>query len=249
MTINLHCFAEENIEKNQIFLADTIIKEQLDIVLLQEVAQTKDAEEITWQIKADNYAYKVIENLREKGQTYYLHYQIGNAAFGTCDEGLAIISKLPFLETEEYIISKSKDYHSWYTRSIVGALVLYNKHLVHVTSCHLGWSDGVEVFEEQFDEIDHRQKKNAISIIGGDFNCTPQSKEYEYIVSKGYYDLPSTFHKRFHLKPTFRGDAHGMKNRIDYIFSKDNLTVENVKIVFDKSRISDHLGVIITITL
>ena len=249
LTLNLHCFAEKDIVKNQKNIVNAILEEDVDVILLQEVAQSKTGKIVFDDVKEDNYGYKLKQDLAIAGVNYYYHYKFGNQAFGLYDEGLAILSKTKLTNKTHFYISKTIDYNNWNTRIIVSAkTVIENKEIVF-TSAHLGWSDGVEVFEDQVDLLMNNLNSNEVNIIGGDYNISPGSKEYNHFISKGYNDLFYNKEKEYYNIPTHISniDQKDGSSRIDYIMSNKEFEVKNRKILFNSNLVSDHYGVLLEI--
>ena len=96
LSLNLHCFAEKNIVENQHTISNFILRNDIDIIFFQEVAQSEQDELVTEHIRKDNYALIVQQILEDSKKTYYLHYMFGNLAFGSYQEGLAILSKYKY---------------------------------------------------------------------------------------------------------------------------------------------------------
>ena len=249
LTLNLHCFEESTIDLNQKRIADTIIKQDIDVILLQEVAQSKDSEVIIDDIKEDNYGYKLVQYLKVHGVNYYYYYKIGNQAFGLYDEGLAILSKTKLTNKHYFYVSKTKDYNNWDTRIIVSAKTTIKNKDIIFTSVHLGWTNDNEVFEEQVDSLMHNLNTKEINIIAGDYNISPGTKEYNYFIGKGYKDLFYNNDIEYFNVPTHVSDIDQKdgQSRIDYIMSNKELKIINRKILFNKDMVSDHYGLLIEI--
>jgi len=75
---------------------------------------------------------------------------------------------------------------------------------ITLATTHFGWSDGYEVFEEQFDLATEKIKDD----------------EYKYITKQGWHDLFIDDPKFLKL-PTFRGDfsTNDKPARLDYIMT------------------------------
>jgi len=249
LTLNLHCFEESNISGNQKRIIDTILKEDIDVVLLQEVAQSKNKKVVFNDIKEDNYGYKLKQDLAKSNINYYYHYKFGNQAFGMYEEGLAILSKTKLTKKHHFFISKTKDYNNWNTRIIVSAKTsIENKEIVFINA-HLGWTEGNEVFEDQVDSLMKNLDNKDINIIAGDFNISPGTKEYKYFIEKGYKDLYYNNDVDYFNIPTHVSDIDQKdgQSRIDYIMSNKEFKIINRKILFNKDMVSDHYGLLIEI--
>ena len=250
LTLNLHCFAEESIDKNQKIIANYISDNNIDVVLLQEVAQPIDGELIKGNIKKGNYAHTLQSLLKNMFANYNLTYDFGNKAFNIYDEGLAILSRESFVEEKSFYVSSKVDYEDWHTRIIVSAKIKVDGEVFNFTTTHLGWTDGEEKFEEQFDKLLSNLDMTETHIIAGDFNVSQDSKEYQYIVSKGLNDVYFNNEKRYFNDVTHLPyiDVKKEASRIDYIFSNKEYRVNNIRIAFKNKRVSDHFGVFMEIT-
>ena len=245
LSLNLHCFAEKNIVENQHTISNFILRNDIDIIFFQEVAQSEQDELVTEHIRMDNYALIVQQILEDSKKTYYLHYMFGNLAFGSYQEGLAILSKYKYVDTAHKFISKKVDYYDWHTRVIVNARIVYNNVDINLYSAHLGWSEGEEVFEEQIDRL--ITNHSELTIYAGDFNVYAGSKEYDYIINKGLIDCSYFGDKKYFQHPTHIKDldVQSGENRIDYVFTNRPVKVIDRKIVFKDNLVSDHYGVYI----
>lgn len=251
LTLNLHCYAEKEIKRNQQLIADLIVKEDIDIVFFQEVAQSEKAKTVVGHIKEDNYANIVNELLTKQGKDYNLHYMFGNLAFAVYQEGLAILSKTALYDLTHFHISKKVDYYDWHTRVIVSCKTIVNNKALTLTSAHLGWTEGEEVFEDQVDRLIDGIDPSDISIIAGDLNVASGSDSYNYIVNKGYYDLFYSNDEAHFSTPTHINDLDVQvgSNRIDYILASKELKLQSRSIVFKDILVSDHYGVLIDVEL
>jgi len=247
LTLNLHCFAEESIEQNQDVIVETILNENIDIILLQEVAQLKTNKIVYGDVKEDNYGYILKKKLEMGGIDYDYYYKFGNQAFGLYDEGLGILSKTKLIDKRSFYVSKTIDYNNWNTRVIVSAKTVIDNLKIVFTSIHFGWSDGYEVFEDQVDQLIDNLKSEDINIIGGDFNISPGTKEYKHIIDKGYNDLFYNKQDDYYNIPTHVNDIDEKdgSSRIDYVMSNKQFKVVKRKILFVENKVSDHYGVLI----
>ena len=251
LTLNLHCFEEDTIKLNQQRIVDTIIKEDIDVVFFQEVAQNKADSIVNEDVKKSNYGYILKQALLSSGVEYDYYYKFGNLAFDKYEEGLAILSKTKLTNKTSFYISKTIDYFQWNTRIIVNANTMIEGKEINLSSIHFGWSDGYEVFENQVDKLLDNLDNDKINIIAGDFNISPGSKEYEYIIKKGYIDLFYNNDIKYYNIPTHISDIdqkHGA-SRIDYFMSNKEFNVISRKVIFDKDMVSDHYGVLLELEL
>ncbi len=121
ITLNTHSITEPNYYEKMLILAKAIATELPDVVALQEVNQTIDMPLIEGKtlvtsnadIRTDNYAEALLNELKKLGVSYncvWLPIKIG---YGKYDEGLAILSRSPIIDTDNVLISKCNDYSYW----------------------------------------------------------------------------------------------------------------------------------------
>ena len=250
LTLNLHCLEEENIQENQKRIVKEIMNKDIDIIYLQEVAQYSDSVIVYGNVKNSNYGYQLQQLLKKKGEEYFFYFDVIKHAFGKYDEGVAILSKHKLRDVKSNYISKSHEINYWRTRKMIkGDLHRLDKTISFI-STHLGWTDKYEVFEDQVDRLLTHVSDDHVLLIAGDFNVSPKTKEYGYIISKGLTDLygnnPKHTFDPTHIKDM---DLHQGETRIDYIFANMKLEVLRREILFTKQRVSDHYGVYMEIRL
>lgn len=249
LTLNLHLFAEETISMNQERIAKFIRDYDCDVVLFQEVAQWENSPVYDGKIKVGNYALVIQDLLDDYGCSYDLFYDYGNRAYTNQEEGLAILSKERLLFKKSFYVSRETSYDKYWTRKIIKASIKYNDEIIDIISAHLGWSQGNELFEDQVKNLIGELDYDRTFILGGDFNVSEDSMEYQYLLSKGLNDLYYSgdneyFHDVTHL-PNI--DVKTDAKRIDYIFSNKKFLIKKREIVFKDERVSDHYGVYLEI--
>lgn len=251
LTQNLHCLVEKDLITKQHTLANKIAALDIDIVFLQEVAQTKSLDDsLNKTITTDNYGLVLQSLLKQKGLVYHFYFEPIKESFSIYDEGIAMLSKYPLDYVEAKTISKTNDYSNWKTRkALIYKLSLHHKTIALATT-HFGWTDDVEIFEDQFDLISQTLMKEDLAILAGDYNIYPKSNEYKHIITRGWLDVFKN-DQVYIQKPTFSGedDAHSKKVRIDYIMTNKPVTLVDRAILFTEDRISDHYGVFIEINI
>lgn len=250
LTLNLHCLEETDIEEKQHKIIKEIIHKEIDIIFLQEVAQYLASQIVYDNVKESNYAYQLQRRLHSKGHIYHLYFDTIKQSFGKYDEGIAILSRFPLHDVKSNYISKCTEYHFWRTRKMIKGDLQKKQHTISLVSAHLGWSDKYETFEDQVERLNaHIDTTNTV-IIAGDFNVSPKTNEYTYIISKGLHDLYGA-NPHYLFDPTHINDmdVHQGSTRIDYIFSNHKLEVLKREILFTVDRVSDHYGVYLEIKL
>ncbi len=250
LTLNLHCFAETKIQEKQKAIANKILDYDIDVVFLQEVAQTKNAETISGLVKTDNYAWKLLELLKAINPEYQLFYIPFKIGFNIYEEGLGIISKHPLINKSSKYISQTRDFANWKTRKLLRCELYIEESKVVLATTHFGWTDENEIFEKQFDLATEDFDKASVVIMGGDFNITPDSQEYEFIKTQGWTDIFIDNKSLFH-EPTFNNKAASKAEtlRIDYIIVNNPFSLINGEILFKDHPVSDHYGVYAEISI
>ncbi len=238
MTLNLHCLVEDNLEHKQKLISEKISSLEIDIVLLQEVAQTRSKGFIV----EDNYGLTLQTLLEELGIKYYYYFEPIKESFGKYDEGVAILSRVPLKHVKSCFLSKSTDYSNWKTRKLL-VYEFDSEKTIFLATTHFGWTDEIEVFEDQFGIANELLIKEQFAILAGDFNVTPNSKEYNHIKEKGWNDLFDN--EDYRDFPTFKSDdANSItEQRIDYILTNFLPVIIKQEILFTEEMVSDHYGV------
>ena len=260
LTLNTHSLVETNAQWKRKETAAFIVKHMPDVIALQEVNQSKNAEKIAnnvfpdTYIREDNYAYQLVKDLEALGHSYryvYLPIKIG---YGCYDEGLAILSKHPILQVEQVPLSEIRDYTNWKKRDALGVQICYQNEIFWFYSVHMGWwDDEVEAFLPQWQKLrKHLSQKAEKVYLAGDFNAPSHMEQQSYttILKDGYYDTYQlAAHKVGH--DTTLANIDGWKQskgmRIDYIFINQKSSVLSSQVVLDGKNgpiVSDHYGIL-----
>ncbi len=253
LTLNLHCYQEENQDAKFSQIARAIDDFDIDVVCLQEVAEHWRDGSGDWN---SNSARIIRDRLR---QPYYLHTDWSHLGFDRYREGIAVLSRYDFLATDAGYVSSSQDVYSINSRKV--AMVELNvpyMGIVNVFSAHLSWPSGG--FYEQFDRLrawanQKHGKHLAATFLCGDFNIKAGSEAYQAVVSTREYEdqyLAATsrdkFEKIFRKQSPNIGRQLAKDGRIDFIFMHKNSSLQAVaaRELFtngdDYGRVSDHVG-------
>lgn len=256
LTLNVHCGKElANPNVYNAFL-HKIKKEEIDLLLLQEVTQSLSAPIVSnhYQeaIREDNFAHKLSEDLSREDNTWDYFYSASHIGFDVFEEGLAIISRLPFHTLKVDYVSRSQSMEFWKSRKVIS--IRLNDYPITIATGHFGWQeDDEEPFEEQWKRTLSILDENTL--IGGDFNNEPASKSYQQIIESGFTDL----HESNDDNATFYADVSqasiekdNVGKCIDYLFTNsDKIKVKASKRIFAKDidalRVSDHCGILIDV--
>ena len=267
LTINLHTYQETRQNEKFNLITDVIGMMNVDFAAFQECAQNKSAAITSGIIREDNMALLLSDRIKVKYNADY-NYVWNWAHYGwtVWEEGVAILSRHPLLNTEDRYISTYTG-----TSDITSRKVIYGSYqtpdgIFDVFSAHTHWRL-TETDEEQNNQIKKIKSmaaekwaltSDSLAFICGDFNGNPTS---DYPWSEGYFTMmqnneyTDTFlhvYPEANNKPalsiynTIGGDFPG---RIDYIFMKNNphFTVIDSQIIFTTEvvgTVSDHFGIL-----
>lgn len=134
ITLNTHSLVEEDYERKLRQFTDVVLAERPDVFALQEVNQSVQAERLerenlpgfvncpdfTGVFREDNHAVRLAEALFASGVPYYWTWVPAKLGYGKYDEGLAVFSRRPIVETDSFRISLCSDYQNWKTRRVLG---------------------------------------------------------------------------------------------------------------------------------
>ncbi len=194
--MNTHSLVESDFETKREWFAEMILKEQPDILAMQEVNQTAAAEALPPEqlagyvrcegaakvvIREDNYAAWLAQRLREGGLEYDWSWLPAKLGYDKYDEGMAVFSIRPIEKTEQFFTSKSQDYHNWKTRKVLGV----QSGGVWYYTVHMGWwDDDEEPFVSQWSRLEERlhykkQESKPVWLLG-DFNSSAKVRNQGY---------------------------------------------------------------------
>ena len=271
LTINLHTYQETQQNEKFNLLTDVIGKMDIDFIAFQECAQHKQATITEGIIREDNMALIIANRLQEKYKVEYnFVWHWAHYGWTVWEEGVAVLSKYPLLDSEDRYISSGTSTYNITSRKVIYGSYQIPEGKINIFSAHTHWRTS-ESDEEQNNQInniksmvDQKESINpdGVSFVCGDFNSNPTS---DYPWSEGYNTMMynNVYEDSFleiypdaNNKPaqniynTIGGDFPG---RIDYIFMKNNIyfKVEDSQIIFTNDvvgKISDHYGVLTKIT-
>ncbi len=271
LSLNSHSLVENNWDEKMEYIAQKIHLEGYDVIALQEVNQTVeeklvDVQELeecryveadeTTKVRKDNFAYKLVSCLQELGEVYHWTFAISHIGYGIYEEGLALLSREPILDTQSLVVSKETNRISPETRRQVGITICYQEQKIAFYSVHFGWwKKGEERFSNQWDQFCRQicLNESGIIYVMGDFNNPAGVREegYDYIMKdriwKDTWDL-NQYHDSCVTTQGFidgwKKEKHG--KRIDFILKNMPLEKGKFNIVFNGINgfvVSDHFGV------
>ena len=256
LILNLHCYQEEQQDEKFSQIAKAINEQQPDVVCLQEVAELWNNGQGDWETNSA----KIIND--RLSQPYHLFTDWSHIGFDKYREGVAILSRYPFLKQQSKYVSSNHSPYSIHSRKVVMAQVeVPCIGIVNVYSAHLSWWD--DGFSEQFNclsewasEYDTQEVK--ATLLCGDFNITAGSEGYNLVVNDNKYDDQflkindqGVFDKIFRVNDSHWQHYLADDYRIDYIFmsKSSELQITHGNVLFtdqDYGRVSDHCGYLMT---
>lgn len=276
LTLNTHSLVEPDYENKLKIFVDMIVKERPDVFALQEVNQLMEASEVVpgdhyvevyrfkGTIRKDNHAYRVSQMLEQLGLSYYWTWIGAKKGYDIYDEGMALFSLTPILETRQFYISRSQCYSNWKTRKVVGIRTGIEPQWFF--SIHMGWWDDREdPFIAQWDNFQEELKIQVLwnqkIWLLGDFNSPADREEqgYGYVKKHGWKDSYMIADKK-DAGITVEKEIDGWRNRkasgspaivgmrLDYIWCNYEVKIVSSKVVFNGVNypiVSDHYGVMI----
>ena len=259
LTLNCHSWQEENQIEKISYIAKVINEKDYDVIALQEVSQLICSDIAYDNVKVNNFALLLQDELKRLGnEKYTFYWDVAHIGYDIYEEGLCLMTKLPVVKKESFNISKSNDITFWKTRKIVKLNVIYNKKEVSLYSCHLGWwNDEEEPFKEQFKELFQKLKNDNIALVMGDFNNNSNVRKegYDYICEKLFdtYKLSKNKDLGITVKGQIAGwDGNKENLRLDLILTNKEVKVESSNVIFNginKDVVSDHYGVEVVVSI
>lgn len=208
-------------------------------------------------IRRDNHVFNAVRLLREKGINYswtWLPLKIG---YDKYDEGIALMSLSPIMETDVVLVSDINDYNNWKTRKIVGIRTEAAPD-EWFFSVHYGWwNDEDEPFQNQWKKTDSYMMKYSKIWLMGDFNSPAEVRDEGYdMVAQSHwhdsYELAQSKDSGITVGKVIDGwkekisSTDGM--RIDQIWCSRKTGVKSSEVIFNGKNypvVSDHYGVMI----
>ncbi|RAP21052.1 Exodeoxyribonuclease III [Brevibacillus laterosporus] len=254
LTLNCHSWQELDQHKKLGELADAIVEHAYEVIALQEVSQSIDAVLIDGQMKADNYAYLLLQELHKRGEDdYQMLWEFCHIGYELYEEGVALLTNLPIRSQNSFYVSEHTDTSYWKTRKVVQATVEYHQKSVSFFSCHFGWwKDEEEPFSLQFERLTKMVDKSELTFLMGDFNnhAGVSGEGYDNVREHGWYDtflLAQNQDEGSTVQGKIAGWGGNQEDlRIDYIWVNQPVHVLKSRVIFNginKSVISDHFGV------
>lgn len=269
LTLNTYSWVE-NVGEQQIHdLAAKIAEEDYDLVALQEANQTFDAHQAVLdgffcppttdqEIKADNFALRLVEALQVKDVEYYWTWAFTHVSYGRFEEGVALLSKQPLIAEDHSVAPvAASDPVKDNVRRILWGLTEAAGQLVKLVSAHYNWWDRGFIDEWQKTEAllqaSNQGHTKAPLILCGDFNQPAETAGYQLIADSALNLVDAYQIAKTHRggTATVPGAINGWNDsdtpkRIDYIWLDPTFKVSEYAVTFDGKNgpvVSDHFGI------
>lgn len=266
LTLNAHSWVESDQIAKLHQLADVIVKENFDVIALQEVNQYRHSQTLSDSqlttltkipIREDNFAQLLLKILADKNQHYYGIWADCHVGFDIYEEGTALLTRQPFLETKVITFRSELSFEDVRRRTVVGGLIEVEGQSQWFYSAHFSWweFEGENLFQEEWQTLEKQLqpcRKQPVYLLG-DFNNDAQQEAEGYQLIQGKKQWQDSFvaaKKRSGehtvTKKIAGWDDNQKKLRIDYIFSSQKRAVASYETIFDGENypmISDHCGI------
>ncbi len=263
---------EENYIEKLIHFVEAILVERPEIIALQEVNQSIDAQPVPEKelvgyhscrekvvIRKDNHIWNIVKMLRLKGLKYHWVWLPLKKGYDKYDEGIAFMSLSPINGTDILHISNVDDYNNWKTRKLLG-ISIEGMPEEWFYSVHYGWwNEEEEPFQQQWKKTDEYMKKYNKVWLMGDFNNPSQVSDegYDMVAECGWLDSYMLAGEK-DLGITVGSVIDGWKEKIidtdgmtiDQIWCNQPEQIKSSKVIFNGKNypvVSDHYGVMIEV--
>lgn len=275
LTMNTHSLLEENYLRKLAWFVELTLREQPDLIALQEVNQSVSAAPAEAamlkgmaaapdgvDVRSDNHAAWVAYLLGQAGVPVSWVWLPVKLGYGRYDEGLALMSlRGNIAEVDVVQLSQSGDYGNWKTRKALGVRIEGGDDWFYTV--HMGWwDDADEPFRRQWENlrccVSDRAEKGNVWLLG-DFNSPAEvrGEGYDCIRSDGWQDawlMAGATRGGATVEGAIDGwrdrlenpDADGI--RIDHIWCSRCVPVRSARVIFDgrsEPRVSDHYGILL----
>ncbi|MBF0698658.1 endonuclease/exonuclease/phosphatase family protein [Streptococcus danieliae] len=260
LTLNTHSWMEEEPEQKLADLVQQIVREDYDVICLQEVNQeinSSPAEEVAGYVVAqpllaihdDHFAHVLVGELQKAGLQYYWSWAYNHIGYDRYHEGVAILSKEP-LEAKELLVSDIDDPKDYRRRQVLLAETVVDGQAIQVASVHLSWWN--KGFQAEWARLEAELKASSLPLVlMGDFNNPAGQEGYEHILASPLQLQDSHLvAKEVQGEFTMGGHIDGWEAktpplRIDFTFLSPSWQVERSAVIFDGVAgpiVSDHFG-------
>ena len=246
LTLNTHSLQEADYQLKLNCFIDTVVREQPDVIALQEVNQTMSAPEASSEmlsgmvpvpgndvpVRWDNHAAAVARALHKAGFACSWTWLPIKVGYGKYDEGVALFSlNRKITQVDSFRISSSRQYHNWKTRKVLGVRVEGRDDWFYTV--HMGWwGDEEEPFLMQWGRLDAKlsEKKELAPVwLLGDFNSPAEvrGEGYDCIRSFDWQDTYLLAEEKDN-GITVEGAIDGWRDKLDDPTSVSGMRIDHI---------------------
>ena len=242
LTLNLNYFADKHgpWEDRKLLIAEAIQLTQADIVAFQAVAADPEYS------NGKNQALQLKELL--PGFQYSVFVAASKQDNGR-QEGNAVISKFPVLSAENILLTLLPATPDNVQRLVLKTSFVIDDKPFHLFNGHFSWV-GEQTTSNVKDAFPFLQAEKDNALLVGDFNTDPKDQLLKPLLKAGWKDLWTETH---HGQEGFTFESDKLFTRIDYALANATLFNRSLKVEIvqkekdRKIRLSDHLGLLITL--
>lgn len=274
LTLNCHSLLNYDSEKQIQEIVDQIVREEIDVLSLQEANQSqlesaiaedeleslgyKEPAEGSTVIKRDNFAYRLSRALKKVKLDFKWSWNPAYEEANGLEWGVALFSRLCLTNVHSALISSS-DFAGNLTRRCVLLAQLDDEMKTVVAAVHFNGEDSSEFRHEWrnlMETIAGLGLSNRPLYLLGNFNVDAE-------VDTGSYTLMCQEFEDTYCSAISKGDGmtvrgkldgwddSGISERLDYILTNAQNEVSYSRVCFDGNigpRISNHAGVLIEVS-
>ena len=264
LTLNTHSWMEEHPEEKFEQLAEVILKEEYDVIALQEVNQGIKSEPgivgdlycpaTDMVIHEDNFVLRLVDYLAANDVEYYWTWTFCHIGYQKFHEGLALLSKNPILP-KDYLVSQFDGAEDHRRRPLLTGVTEIAGQMVRVCSVHYSWWSQEGFVTEWQNTVAVLKDDPYPLLVMGDFNNPEGTEGYQLVTASelGLMDTFVTSKKQigsYTVSKAIDGWNDNQGNlRIDYIFATKEFVPKTYQVMFDGISgpvVSDHFGVAVT---
>lgn len=274
MTLNCHSLLNYDSEKQIQEIVDQIVREEIDVLSLQEANQSQLASAIAEEqleslgykepaegsaiIKKDNFAYRLSRALKKVKLDFKWSWNLVYGESNGLEWGVALFSRLGLTNVHSTLISSS-DFTGNLTKSCVLLAQLADEMKTVVTAVYFNDEDSSEFRHEWINLMETIARlglSNHPAYLLGNFNVDAEVDTGSYMLMCQEFEdtYCSAISKGDGM--TVRGkldgwDDSGISERLDYILTNAQNEVSYSRVCFDGNigpRISNHAGVLIEVS-
>lgn len=273
LTINAHSWMEADNDMCLETIAQAVVEQQVDILAMQEVNQSEKSLHVSLKEKEnlrfvpsyenvplcnDNFALHLSRRLHHKGYTMYWTWAQAHKGYFDFDEGLALFTKTPILETRNIPLSPpGTEAPPFCYRRVPGIMAHINGMNIWFYSIHLGWwHDEIDPFSKQWELLLRGIQPTKESVyLMGDFNAPAEHRNegYDLIAKTGIFEDCFTRAQSKDDGYTVQRQIDGWRDRdfkgirIDQIWTNVKSATLESRVIFNDRFypvVSDHYGVL-----